>query len=67
MTLIYLWQTRRIAIDRERTMNPSNTYDAMKGAAKVVQAEYVTPLQAHAPLEPMNFTASFNNGKVAIC
>jgi len=39
---------------------------AMKGAAKVVQAEYVTPLQAHAPLEPMNFTASFNNGKVLL-
>lgn len=39
---------------------------AMKGAAKVVQAEYVTPLQAHAPLEPMNFTASVNNGKVLL-
>ena len=39
---------------------------AMKGAAKVVQAEYITPLQAHAPLEPMNFTASVNNGKVLL-
>jgi len=39
---------------------------AMKGAAKVIQAEYITPLQAHAPLEPMNFTASFNNGKVLL-
>lgn len=36
---------------------------ALKGAAKTVKAEYVTPMQAHAPLEPMNFTASFKDGK----
>jgi isoquinoline 1-oxidoreductase subunit beta len=36
---------------------------AMKGAAKTMSAEYVTPMQAHAPLEPMNFTADFKNGK----
>ena len=36
---------------------------AMKTAAKVVKAEYITPMQAHAPLEPMNFTASFAGGK----
>ncbi|MFM1906594.1 MAG: hypothetical protein RLZZ591_271 [Pseudomonadota bacterium] len=36
---------------------------ALKSAAKVVKAEYVTPMQAHAPLEPMNFTASFKDGK----
>ena len=40
--------------------------NAMKSAAKVVQAEYITPLQAHAPLEPMNFTASVSNGKVLL-
>jgi isoquinoline 1-oxidoreductase subunit beta len=40
-----------------------NTADAMKGAAKTIKAEYTLPLQAHAPLEPMNFTANWNNGK----
>ena len=36
---------------------------AMKSASKVIQAEYITPMQAHATLEPMNFTASFKGGK----
>ena len=36
---------------------------AMKGAAKTVTAEYSLPLQAHASLEPQNFTASFADGK----
>jgi isoquinoline 1-oxidoreductase beta subunit len=40
-----------------------NVAEAMKGAARTVTAEYITPLQAHAPLEPMNFTASFTAGK----
>jgi isoquinoline 1-oxidoreductase beta subunit len=39
---------------------------AMKTAAKVVEAEYVTPMQAHAPLEPMNFTANFKDGKCEV-
>jgi isoquinoline 1-oxidoreductase subunit beta len=40
-----------------------NLADAMKGAAKTIKAEYTLPLQAHAPLEPQNFTADWNNGK----
>lgn len=40
-----------------------NVAEAMKGAAKVIKAEYITPMQAHAPLEPMNFTASVKDGK----
>jgi isoquinoline 1-oxidoreductase subunit beta len=36
---------------------------AMKTAAKTVKAEYISPMQAHAPLEPMNFTASYTTGK----
>ena len=39
---------------------------AIKGAAKMVKAEYVTPMQAHAPLEPQNFTAHVQNGKVLL-
>ena len=40
-----------------------NVADAMKSAAKIVQAEYVSPMQAHAAMEPMNFTASYKDGK----
>ncbi|MDO8776480.1 MAG: xanthine dehydrogenase family protein molybdopterin-binding subunit [Burkholderiaceae bacterium] len=36
---------------------------AMKNAAKVIEAQYISPMQAHAPLEPMNFTADFKGGK----
>lgn len=36
---------------------------AMKNAVKVIEAQYISPMQAHAPLEPMNFTADFKNGK----
>ena len=36
---------------------------AMKGSAKMVKAEYVSPLLAHATLEPQNFTADYQNGK----
>ena len=36
---------------------------ALSGADKVLKAEYYTPLEAHAPLEPQNFTADFQNGK----
>ena len=39
---------------------------AMKGAVKIVKAEYITPMQAHAPLEPMNFTADFKDGKCTV-
>lgn len=39
---------------------------AFKSAARVLEAEYITPLQAHAPLEPMNFTAHVQGDKVAL-
>ncbi len=43
-----------------------NVAEAMKGAAKVVKAEYISPMQAHAPLEPMNFTADYKDGKILL-
>lgn len=33
---------------------------------KVVRAEYVSQLLSHSPLEPMNFTAHYNKGKVRL-
>lgn len=39
---------------------------ALKGAAKVVEAEYVQPLQAHVPLEPMNFTAHVQGDSILL-
>ena len=43
-----------------------NVAEAMKGASKVIAAQYISPMQAHAPLEPMNFTASYKDGKVLL-
>jgi isoquinoline 1-oxidoreductase subunit beta len=39
---------------------------AIASAKNVVRAEYVSQLLSHSPLEPMNFTASYNNGKVQL-
>ena len=41
--------------------------DAVIAASQnVIRAEYVSQLLSHSPLEPMNFTASYKDGKVAL-
>ncbi|ASU40765.1 aldehyde oxidase [Herbaspirillum sp. meg3] len=39
---------------------------AMKTAAKTMQAEYWSPLLAHATMEPQNFTADYKDGKCLV-
>ncbi len=39
---------------------------AIGGAAKMLEAEYITPMQSHSPLEPMNFTAHVQGNKALL-
>jgi isoquinoline 1-oxidoreductase beta subunit len=53
--------------DKVLPIKTKTTGDAdavIKSAPKVVRAEYVMPLLSHSPMEPMNFTASYHDGKV---
>ena len=46
--------------------NVGDADDAIARAAKVVKAEYFTQNVSHSPMEPMNFTAHVDNGKVLL-
>jgi isoquinoline 1-oxidoreductase beta subunit len=46
--------------------NVGDVEAAFKTASKVIEAEYTFPLLSHAPLEPMNSTAHFKDGKIEI-
>ncbi len=45
---------------------PVNIDTVFQSAAKVIEQEYYFPLLSHAPLEPMNSTAHFKDGKLEI-
>src|SRR5262245_24952146 len=71
----YLSQAKQLAATQASQTppggGPRSTKDgdveaAFKGAAKIVEAEYSFPLLSHAPLEPMNSTAHYKDGKLEI-
>ena len=51
----------------QQNLRKDGDFDAaMKNASKTVEAEYFYPFISHAPLEPMNTTALFKDGKLEI-
>ena len=46
--------------------NHGDVKEALQRAAKTIDAEYCAPYLAHAPLEPMNCTVQFKNGRATV-
>ena len=64
------WAQRALALSEQAPKKMLRTDGdaggALKSATKVVSASYFYPFLAHAPLEPMNTTAWFRDGKFEI-
>jgi isoquinoline 1-oxidoreductase beta subunit len=62
------FSTRAVALSKEAphatTRSDGDVDAALSGAAKTVEAAYEYPFLAHAPMEPPNATARFENGKL---
>jgi isoquinoline 1-oxidoreductase beta subunit len=65
-----VYATNAEAINKQTPMattrNDGDVDAALKGAAKVVEANYSFPFISHAPLEPQGATADFKNGKLTL-
>ena len=64
-----MWAGVRAAADTGKLLHVNsvgNYQGAMASASKTLTAEYTSPNLAHAPLEPMNFTADYKNGKIRL-
>jgi isoquinoline 1-oxidoreductase beta subunit len=64
------WAKKAVELSTGKPQYPiredGNAEDALQKAAKVVEGAYHYPFISHAPLEPENTTAHFQNGKLTI-
>ncbi len=60
-------RARPAATDKVISINKVGDASAALGSGvKVIKAEYQSQLLSHAPMEPMNFTADYHDGKVSL-
>lgn len=64
----YPEQARKLAQNKpsKDVITKGDPHGTLASAAKVIEAEYHYPFLAHVPLEPMNSTSAYKDGKVEI-